>query len=187
MTCGGWRKTLFVISTCFVLSAFGQEKPFNTWYFVYIAHTHSLCTRALHLKRPHVACGGLLNERLWEVVVLPRGRPCITHSCQSGLCNSHYRGKQSVSGWCLKVLSGLCLERGRMMKMMAGYICFQQYQTSVICWIGSVWTLHKDVLLCGNVKPKKIFEQKPTADMLDILNFNNIFCNWLILNGKHLT
>lgn len=46
--------------------------------FVYIAHTLSLCTHILHLKRPHFASGELLNERLWEVAVLPQGRPCST-------------------------------------------------------------------------------------------------------------
>lgn len=50
---------------------------------LYIVHTFSLCTHLGHLKRPPFACRGLLNGRLWEVVVLPQGRPCSTHA---GVC-----------------------------------------------------------------------------------------------------
>lgn len=118
------------------------------WYFVYIVRTLSLCTRPVHLKRPHFACSGLLNERLWEVVVLPQGRPCSTLVRVRYATAITVEDKENVSGWCLKVLSGLCFERRRMMvKMMAGYIRFQKYLTSVICWTGPVWILHKGVFM----------------------------------------
>lgn len=139
-----------------MLCAFwSREHLIYTWHFVYIAHTLSLCTRPLHLKRPRSASGGLLNERLWEVVVLPQGRPCSTLVRVGYATAITAEGKENVSGWCLKVLSGLCFERRRMMKMTAGYIGFQKYLTSVICWAGPVRMLHKGVLLCGNMKPRK--------------------------------
>lgn len=73
-----------------------------------------------------------LNERLWEVVVLPQGRPCSTlvRVCYATAITAE--DKENFSGWCLKGLSELCFERRRrMMKMMAGYLCFQKYLTSV--------------------------------------------------------
>lgn len=66
-----------------------------------------------------------------------------------------WKSKENVSGWCLKVLSGLCFERRRrVMKMMAGYICLK-YLTSVIIWKGPVWLLHKGVISYEIVKQKK--------------------------------
>ena len=47
----------------------------HTMLCLHGAHTLSLCARPLHLKRPRSASSGLLNERQWEAVVLPQGRP----------------------------------------------------------------------------------------------------------------
>lgn len=115
------------------------------WYFVYMERTLSLCTHPVHLKGPHFSCSGLLNERLWEVVVLPQGRPCSTLVRVCYATAITVEDKENVSGWCLKGLSELCFERRRrMMKMMAGYLCFQKY----LCWTRPVWILHKSVLFC---------------------------------------
>ncbi len=125
--------------TRFALLAFGQQsRSLTRDAFVYIAHTRSLCTRILHLKRPHFASSGLLNDRQWEVVVLPQGRPRSTLVRVGYATAIIMESKEKVSGRCLKVLSGLCFERRRMMKMMAGYFRFQKYPTSVICRTGPV-------------------------------------------------
>lgn len=131
-----------------VLCAFGQEKPLiYTWCFVYIVHTLSLCARPVHLKRPQFACSGLLNWRLWEAVVLPQGRPCSTLVRVRYATAITVEAGENVAGWCLKVLSGLCFERRRMIvRMMAGYIPSQKYLTSVF-WTGPVWILHKGVII----------------------------------------
>lgn len=125
------------------------------WYFVYIVHTHSLCTRPVHLKRPHFACSGLLNENLWEVVVLPQGRSCSTLVIVCYITAITVEERENVSGWCLKVLSGLCFERRSVMvKVMSGYINFQRYHTSLIYTTVPVWILHKCVLFIWAFKTK---------------------------------
>lgn len=62
------------------------------------AHFFSLCTHPGLLKRPHFACSGLLNERLWEVVVLPQGRPCSTHVRVCYATAITVEDKENVSG-----------------------------------------------------------------------------------------
>lgn len=110
-------------------------------------HLHTLfclCTHPLHLKRPRSASGVLLNGRLWEVVVLPRGRPRSTPVRVAYATAITIESKENVSGWCLKGLSGLCFPCRRMM-MIARCIHFEKYLTSVICCTGLVWMLHKFV------------------------------------------
>lgn len=131
---------------CFL--AFGQEKLSLTRDSSWMHTLFPFCTRPLHFKKAHPASSGLLNERLWEVVAAVATGKAVLHSCQSGLCNSHYRGEQRkcfrLMFW--KVLSRLCFERRRrrrMMMMMAGYVWFQKYLTSAICWAMPMWMLYK--------------------------------------------
>lgn len=116
----------------------------------------SLCyLSSLHLKRPHFAPSGLLNERRWEVVVLPRGRPCSTLVRVGYATAITMESKENVSGCGFKVLSGLAVVSvGGWGRWWLVTFRFQKYLTSVICWRGPAWMLHKGVLLCGNVRQK---------------------------------
>lgn len=146
---------MFCVCVC-VLSAFGQENTSLTHDILFTLHTFFsslpiLCT-SKGLILPPVYYWTRNCGRLW----------CCHREGHAPLMSEwvmqqplRWKSKENVSGWCLKVLSGLSLERRRMMKMMAGYICFQKYLTSVIIWEGPVWLLHKGVILYENVKQKK--------------------------------
>lgn len=170
------------VEMCFVLSA--SEPIINTWYFVYIAHTLSLLYPPSALEKDSVCLRWAIEQETVGGCGNATEKAMI-HSCQSGLCNSHYHGKQrkNISGLCLKVLSGLCFERRRMMIMvMAGYIRSQKYLTSVICWTGPVWILHKSAFLCKNVKQS--FDLKTCCRHIRYLRFNNITQHWGNLMGS---
>lgn len=88
-----------------------------------------------------------------------------------------------------KCYLGSAFERRRVMKK----IRFQKYRTSVICWTGPAWMLHKGGLLCETESSALMFNKlsfflsKATADRFDILHLNDMLCNWLcdsVFNGK---
>lgn len=108
-----------------------REMFCNMWslftYWALSLFVPNVCT----WKKSCFARSGLLNEQLWEAVVLPQGRPCST------LVRVRYATAITVDERIYSRLTFesamLCFERRRMrVNMIAGYICFQKYLTLLL-------------------------------------------------------